>query len=77
MKYLLKDLKDVEEIKNRDFAEDEVALLNILKDLEIINIKESDKSIKLTKFGKDIYNYYTTEEVNADNIIKVNFNYEK
>ena len=77
MKDLLKDLKDVEEIKNRDFAEDEVALLNILKDLEIIKIKEFDKSIKLTKFGKDIYNYYTTEDVNADNIIKVNFNDEK
>ena len=77
VKDLLKDLKDVEEIKNRDFAEDEVALLNILKDLEVIKIKESDKSIKLTKFGKDIYNYYTTEEVNADNIIKVNFTDEK
>lgn len=77
VKDLLKDLKDVEEIKNRDFAEDEVALLNILKDLEVIKIKESDKSIRLTKFGKDIYNYYTTEEVNADNIIKVNFNDEK
>lgn len=74
---LLKDLKDEEKIKNRDFAEDEVALLNILKDLEVIKIKESDKSIRLTKFGKDIYNYYTTEEVNADNIIKVNFTDEK
>lgn len=74
---LLKDLKDEEKIKNRDFAEDEVALLNILKDLEVIKIKESDKSIRLTKFGKDIYNYYTTEDVNADNIIKVNFNDEK
>lgn len=77
VKDILKDLKDVKEIKNRDFAEDEVALLNILKDLEVIRIKESDKSIRLTKFGKDIYNYYTTEEVNADNIIKVNFNDEK
>ncbi|MFR6448907.1 MAG: hypothetical protein ACLUN8_03595 [Peptoniphilus grossensis] len=77
VKDLLKDLKDGEVIKNRDFAEDEVALLNILKDLEVIKIKESDKSIRLTKFGKDIYNYYTTEEVNADNIIKVNFNDEK
>lgn len=77
VKDLLKDLKDVEDIKNRDFAEDEVALLNILKDLEVIKIKESDKSIKLTKFGKDIYNYYTTEDVNTDNIIKVNFNDEK
>ena len=77
MKDLLKDLKDGEVIKNIDFAEDEVALLNILKDLEVIKIKESDKSIRLTKFGKDIYNYYTTEEVNADNIIKVNFNDEK
>ena len=77
VKDLLKDLKDVEEIKNRDFAEDEFALLNILKDLEVIKIKESDKSIKLTKFGKDIYNYYTTEDVNTDNIIKVNFNDEK
>ena len=77
VKDLLKGLKDVEDIKNRDFAEDEVALLNILKDLEVIKIKESDKSIKLTKFGKDIYNYYTTEDVNTDNIIKVNFNDEK
>lgn len=74
---LLKDLKDEDVIKNKDFTEAEVALLNILKDLEVIKINESHKSISLTKFGKDIYNYYTTEEVNADNIIKVNFNDEK
>lgn len=73
---LLQNLKDKKEIKNINFAEDEIALLNILKDLEVIKIKE-DKTIKLTKFGKDIYNYFTTEEISSNNIIKVNFKDEK
>ena len=74
---LLQNLKEKKEIKNIDFAEDEMALLNILKDLEVIKIKEIDKTIKLTKFGKDIYNYFTTEEISSNNIIKVNFKDEK
>lgn len=73
---LLQNLKDKKEIKNINFAEDEIALLNILKDLEVIKIKE-DKTIRLTKFGKDIYNYFTTEEISSNNIIKVNFKDEK
>lgn len=74
---LLQNLKEKKEIKNIDFAEDEISLLNILKDLEVIKIKEIDESIRLTKFGKDIYNYFTTEEINSNNIIKVNFKDEK
>ena len=74
---LLQNLKEKKEIKNIDFAEDEMALLNILKDLEVIKIKEIDESIRLTKFGKDIYNYFTTEEISSNNIIKVNFKDEK
>lgn len=73
---LLQNLKDKKEIKNINFAEDEIALLNILKDLEVIKIKEN-KTIRLTKFGKDIYNYFTTEEISSNNIIKVNFKDEK
>ena len=73
---LLQNLKDKKEIKNINFAEDEIALLNILKDLEVIKIKE-DKTIRLTKFGKDIYNYFSTEEISSNNIIKVNFKDEK
>lgn len=74
---LLQNLKEKKEIKNIDFAEDEIILLNILKDLEVIKIKEIDESIRLTKFGKDIYNYFTTEEISSNNIIKVNFKDEK
>lgn len=74
---ILQNLKEKKEIKNIDFAEDEMALLNILKDLEVIKIKEIDESIRLTKFGKDIYNYFTTEEISSNNIIKVNFKDEK
>lgn len=73
---LLQNLKDKKEIKNINFAEDEIALLNILKYLEVIKIKE-DKTIRLTKFGKDIYNYFSTEEISSNNIIKVNFKDEK
>lgn len=73
---LLQNLKEKKEIKNIGFAEDEIALLNILKDLEVIKIKE-DKTIRLTKFGKDIYNYFSTEEISSNNIIKVNFKDEK
>ncbi len=69
---LMKELNEKDFIDNKKFTGEENALLNILKDLGIISY-ENDNKLKITKFGKDIYNYYKIEEINSNNVIEVNF----
>ncbi|MGF0095160.1 hypothetical protein ACQRC6_01860 [Peptoniphilus sp. SGI.035] len=69
----LKKLNEKSSIKGEKFDVEKSSLLSILKDLEIIESKKDFSEIKFTKLGKDIFNYYNTEKVNSDNIIKVNF----
>lgn len=69
---LMKELNEKDFINNKKFTGEENSLLNILKDLGIINY-ENDNKFKITKFGKDIYNYYKIEEINSNNVIEVNF----
>ena len=70
---IFKKLRDNNSLKNENFNSEELALLNILKDLDLLDYRDDKSEIKLTKFGGDIYNYYTTERTNLDNIIKVDF----
>lgn len=70
---IFKKLRDNNSLKNENFNNEELALLNILKDLDLLDYRDDKSEIKLTKFGGDIYNYYTTERTNLDNIIKVDF----
>lgn len=70
---LIKDLSEgkllrLYEFKFKDF---ELSLINILTDLGII--EDEFKDLKITKFGRDIYDYYNTEEANSDNVIEVDF----
>ena len=70
---LIKDLSEgklvrLYEFKFKDF---ELSLINILTDLGII--EDEFKDLKITKFGRDIYDYYKTEEANSDNVIEVDF----
>ena len=70
---LIKDLSEgklvrIYEFKFKDF---ELSLINILMDLGII--EDEFKDLKITKFGRDIYDYYNTEEANSDNVIEVDF----
>ena len=70
---LIKDLSEgklvnLYEFKFKDF---ELSLIDILKDLRIL--KDDFTDLTITKFGKDIYNYYKTEEANSDNVIEVDF----
>lgn len=69
---LMKELNDKDFIDDKKFTGEENSLLNILKDLGIISY-ENDNKFKITKFGKDIYNYYKIEEINSNNVIEVNF----
>ena len=68
----MKELNDKDFINNKKFTGEENSLLNILKDLGIISY-ENDNKFKITKFGKDIYNYYKIEEINSNNVIEVDF----
>lgn len=68
---LIKDLNDDKSIHLDEFKDFKLSLINILKDLGIIEI--SKQNLKITKFGRDIYDYYKTEEANSDNVIEVNF----
>ena len=70
---IFKKLRDNNSLKNENFNNEELALLNILKDLDLLDYRDDKSEIKLTNFGGDIYNYYTTERTNLDNIIKVDF----
>lgn len=70
---IFKKLRDNNSLKNENFNNEELALLNILKDLDLLDYRDDKSEIKLTNFGRDIYNYYTTERTNLDNIIKVDF----
>lgn len=70
---LIKDLSEgklvrIYEFKFKDF---ELSLINILMDLGII--EDEFKDLKITRFGRDIYDYYKTEEANSDNVIEVDF----
>ena len=70
---IFKKLRDNNSLKNENFNNEELALLNILKDLDLLDYRDDKSEIKLTNFGGDIYNYYNTERTNLDNIIKVDF----
>lgn len=72
----LKNLNEKSSIKGEKFDVEKSSLLSILKDLGVIESKKDFSEIKITKLGKDIFNYYNTEKVNSDNIIKVNFNWK-
>lgn len=69
---LMKELNEKDFIDDKNFNGEEISLINILKDLGVINY-ENDNKIKITKFGKDIYDYYKTEEINSNNVIEVDF----
>lgn len=68
---LIKDLIDDKSIHLDEFKDFELSLINILTDLGII--EDEFKDLKITKFGRDIYDYYKTEEANSDNVIEVDF----
>lgn len=70
---IFKKLRDNNSLKNENFNNEELALLNILKDLDLLDYRDDKSEIKLTNFGGDIYNYYNTERTTLDNIIKVDF----
>lgn len=70
---LIKDLSEgklvnLYEFKFKDF---ELSLIEVLKDLGIL--KDDFTDLTITKFGRDIYDYYKTEEANSDNVIEVDF----
>ena len=68
---LIKDLNDDKSIHLDEFKDFELSLINILTNLGII--EDEFKDLKITKFGRDIYDYYKTEEANSDNVIEVDF----
>ncbi|WP_277220807.1 hypothetical protein [Peptoniphilus vaginalis] len=70
---LIKDLAEDRPVSlyECEFKNFELSLLTILEDLGIIRGEIAE--IKITNFGRDIYDYYRTEEVNSNNVIKVDF----
>lgn len=70
---LIKDLAEDKPVSlyECEFKNFELSLLTILEDLGIIRGEIAE--IKITNFGRDIYDYYRTEEVNSNNVIKVDF----
>lgn len=68
---LMKDLSEDKSIHLDEFKDFELSIINILKDLGII--EKSKQNLKITKFGRDIYDYYKTEEASSDNVIEVDF----
>lgn len=70
---LIKDLAEDRSVGlyECEFKNFELSLLTILEDLGIIRGEIAE--IKITNFGRDIYDYYRTEEVNSNNVIKVDF----
>lgn len=70
---LIKDLSEgkivrLYEFRFKDF---ELSLTNILTDLGIIEDEFTD--LKITNFGREIYDYYKTEDTNSNNVIEVDF----
>lgn len=70
---LIKDLAEDRSVGlyKYEFKNFELSLITILEDLGIIRGEIAE--IKITNFGRDIYDYYRTEEVNSNNVIKVDF----
>lgn len=70
---LIKDLAEDKSVSlyECEFKSFELSLITILEDLGIIRGEIAE--IKITNFGRDIYDYYRTEEVNSNNVIKVDF----
>lgn len=70
---LIKDLAEDRSVSlyECEFKNFELSLITILEDLGIIRGEIAE--IKITNFGRDIYDYYRTEEVNSNNVIKVDF----
>lgn len=70
---LIKDLAEDKPVSlyECEFKNFELSLITILEDLGIIRREIAE--IKITNFGRDIYDYYRTEEVNSNNVIKVDF----
>lgn len=68
---LVRDLSEDKPKSFSDFKDYQSSLINILIDLGILEVK--DDEIKITNFGRDIYDYYKTEEINSDNVIEVDF----
>ncbi|WP_277219394.1 hypothetical protein [Peptoniphilus vaginalis] len=70
---LIKDLAEDKPVSlyECEFKSFELSLITILEDLGIIRGEIAE--IKITNFGRDIYDYYRTEEVNSNNVIKVDF----
>lgn len=70
---LIKDLAEDKPVGlyECEFKSFELSLITILEDLGIIRGEIAE--IKITNFGRDIYDYYRTEEVNSNNVIKVDF----
>lgn len=70
---LIKDLAEDKSVSlyECEFKNFELSLITILEDLGIIRGEIAE--IKITNFGRDIYDYYRTEEVNSNNVIKVDF----
>ena len=70
---LIKDLAEDKPVGlyECEFKNFELSLITILEDLGIIRGEIAE--IKITNFGRDIYDYYRTEEVNSNNVIKVDF----
>lgn len=70
---LIKDLSEGSPISQYEykFKDFEISLVEILKDLGIL--KDDFTDLTITKFGRDIYDYYKTEEANSDNVIEVDF----
>lgn len=70
---LIKDLAEdkTARLYEREFKSFELSLITILEDLGII--REEIAEIKITNFGRDIYDYFRTEEANSNNVIKVDF----
>lgn len=70
---LIKDLAEDKSVSlyECEFKSFELSLITILEDLGIIRGEIAE--IKITNFGRAIYDYYRTEEVNSNNVIKVDF----
>ena len=66
---LLKEVDSSRKIDKKRFTLEEKALLNILIDLNILD----SKKLNFTNFGKELYNYYNTDQKKYDNIIKIDF----
>lgn len=67
---LFEDLNNGNDVYYDDYKDLDKPIINILLDLDLI---EDKKTLKFTKFGLAIYNYYRVDKP-KDNIIEVDFN---